>query len=242
MPAIFSLTGILQIFCLYHAYKHKRAYYWYLVILFLPVAGSLIYLAINFGTPDNIEKVSEKIRQTANPNYQVDALLREAKYADTLTNRIKLADAYAARQEYLQAITIYQSCLEGYNADDESTIEKLLVAYYFVEDYPQCVHWGDRLRGSPTFHKSESIIPYAWALYHTGDLDKAQSVFESFDVRFSHYTHRLELAKYYQETSRRPEAESLLQEIVEEITHMDHRERRMKREVLSEAKSLLKRL
>ena len=34
---------ILQVFCLYHAYKNKSENWWYFLILMFPLIGSLIY-------------------------------------------------------------------------------------------------------------------------------------------------------------------------------------------------------
>lgn len=238
MSRLYPLILILQGYCLYHAYKNKKEYYWYLLVLFLPVIGSLIYLFTNFGTQANLDTVSETIRGAVNSNYEVDRLLKEAKYSDTIANKIRLADSYASKQKYHQAIALYESCLEGFNADDLKTKEKLMVAKYFVDDYQGVLELGDTLNENPSFRNSESRIVYAWSLSFLGDYEKAEEVFKAMDVRFSNYVHRSEFAKFLMEQNRTFEAKELLSELEEEIAHMDAGEQRQKKAIRKEINNL----
>ncbi len=235
-----SIILIVQLFCMYHAFKHRREYYWYLLILFLPFLGSVIYLYVHFATRQNIDTVKSTIQTTVNSNFEIDQLLKESKYADTITNRIKLADAYASKTKYLQAIALYDSCLEGYNKDDHKTREKLMVARYFVGDYSEVIKHGNLLKDDVAFKKSESRIVYAWSLSADGQNEKAETEFQDMDVRFGNYVHRTEYAKYLIEQQRPKESKELLLSLKDELAHMDNHERRQKKDIAKEIDKVLK--
>lgn len=240
MSRLYPLVLILQGYCIYHAYKHQKEYYWYLIVVFLPILGSLAYLYVNFGSRVNIDSVTESIKEVVNSDYEVEKLLKEAKYSDTIANRIKLADSYASKGKYLPAISLYESCLVGYNADDLKTSEKLMVAKYFMNDYQGVVEHGDKLNELPSFRNSESRIVYAWSLAHIGNSEKAEEVFKAMNANFSNYVHRAEYAKFMIENNRSHEAREMLLQLEDEIVHMETGEQRQKREIRKEIKNLLR--
>ena len=240
MTGFYPLIFILQGYCIYHAYKNQVGFHWYLIVLFLPIIGSLAYLYVNFGSEANIETVSEKIKGVVNNNYEVEKLIKDSKYTDTIANKIRLADTYASKQKYLQAISLYESCLEGFNSDDLITKEKLMVAKYFIEDYDSVQKLGDTLNDNPLFKNSESRIVYAWSLYFLGHKEKAEEVFKAMDVRFSNYVHRSEYAKFLVEEKRSYEAVELLTELEDEISHMEAGEQRQKKPIRTEINNLLR--
>lgn len=240
MFRFYPLVLILQGYCLYHAYTQQKGYHWYLIIMFLPVIGSLIYLYDNFYSQANVDTVSEKIKGVVNPNHDVEKLLKESKYSDTIANRIKLADSYASRQKYLQAISLYESCLQGFNADDIKTKEKLMVAKYFIDDYEGVLNLGDSLNDNPSFKKSESRIVYAWSLHFLNHSEKAETVFKDMDIRFGNYMHRSEYAKFLIDRQKSFEAKELLESLEDEISHMDKVEQRQKKEIRREINGLLR--
>jgi len=238
----YTIIMIIQAFCLYHIFKNKKESYWYLVVIFLPFLGSLLYLFQEFGSRNNIEKVSETIKGSINKNYHYEQLLKEAKFTDTFTNRIKLGDHHASREEYDQAIALYESCLQGFNKDDVKTIEKLMVAKYYVDDFSAVIELGKKLEKDKTFKNSESRIVYAWALYQDDSLDQSEAVFKDMDVRFGNYLHRIEYARFLEAERREGEAKALLLSLKEEIDHMETNEKRQKKPIAKEINTFLKRI
>ena len=234
------LIILLQVYCIYHAYKNQKAFYWYLIILVFPVIGSLGYLFIHFESRENFESMGEKIKGMVNEEYEVEKLIKESKYSDTITNRIKLADKYASKQRFHEAIALYESCLKGYNADDIQNKEKLMVSKFYIHDYEGVIETGNSLNNEPLFRNSESRIVYAWSLHLLDRNEEAEAVFKDMDVRFSNYVHRSEYAKFLIENSRSLDARDLLSELEDEIAHMDPSEQRQKREIRKEIVSLLK--
>jgi hypothetical protein len=242
MNNLYPIVFILQGYCVYHAYQNQKEYHWYLIILFLPIIGSLIYLYINFGSKLNLDNVGESIKGVVNNNYEVDKLINESKYSDTISNRIKLADTYASKSNYKAAISLYESCLQGFNSDDLKTKEKLLVAKYFTEDYDGVLELGDTLNDLPIFKNSESRIVYAWSLAFRNNLEKAEEVFKGMVANFSNYVHRYEYAKFLIEQKRSFEAKEMLLELEDEISHMESGEQSRKKPIRTEINNLLRSL
>lgn len=241
MIRIYSLIGIAQIFCLYHAFTKKKEMYWYFIIIFLPMIGTLAYLYVHFFTKSTISNVTdtiESIKGKMDKNYEIEKLLNQAKYTDTISNKIRLADAYASKQQYGQAIALYNSCLKGYNADDLPTLEKLMVAYYFSDDFENTIKIGNQLNTNPLFKNSESRITYAWSLYFDGQEEKAEEVFKAMDIRYGNYVHRTEFAKFLIDLGRAKEALGILQTLEEEIDGMDRPEKRQKSQISADLKKL----
>jgi len=240
MRNLIPLLFVLQGYCIYHAYKNQKGYLWLMVILFIPILGALTYIFSNFGKSVNLEEVGESIKEAMDSDYDVEKLLKESKYSDTIANRIKLADSYASRRQYGQAIALYESCLQGFNADDLMTKEKLMVAKYFSDDYEGVKVLGDSLNEQYAFRNSESRIVYAWSLHYLGLTEQADTVFKEMDVRFSNYVHRSEYAKFLIEENRIHEARELLIGLQDEISHMESGEQRQKRDIRKEITNILK--
>ncbi|EPR74948.1 putative membrane protein [Winogradskyella psychrotolerans RS-3] len=64
---MYYLLIIVQVFCLYHAYKNRKPYYWYFLIFFIPAIGSLIYIITQIYNKSDAEKIQEEITTVLNP-------------------------------------------------------------------------------------------------------------------------------------------------------------------------------
>jgi len=191
-PLILAIQG----FCLYHAYQNQLSKNWYFVILFFPFIGSIFYLYNQFYSEDKLWDLAENVKGMVNKDYQVEKLLKEAKYADTITNKTRLGEEFFKRKQYQQAISLFESCLVGFNADDTGLIEKVMKSHFQLKNYEQVIQFGDRIKDTIEFKKGDSRILYAWSLHHTGQSVTAQSVFKTYDYQFSNFPHRIEYARY----------------------------------------------
>ncbi len=242
MGGFYTIVILVQGFCLYHAFKNQKEFYWYILIFLLPVLGCFIYLLVHFYSPKTIMEAGEKIKHTVSMGYEIDSLMKEAKFADTVSNRIKLADAYASKGDYQEAIALYDSSLKGFNKDDTLTQEKLLVAKYFMQDYEGAIDVGKKLFNNHTYNHSESKIAYAWSHYYLGMNDKAEKLFQEMDIAFTHYTHRLDFAEFLFSSNQPQKAKDLLLKMKDEIEHMDPYERRLKSSIYTKIKEMIKSL
>lgn len=231
MFGFFPLSIILQAFCIYHAYTNKADQKWFFIIIFLPLIGSGLYLYHHFYNRQNITKVSEGFKEVVNTNYSVQKLEKEVKFSDTITNKTNLADKYLELGRYQEAADLYESCLEGFNADNADLLRRLVKVHYLLENYGKSVAYGHQVNGNKTFSKSKEKIAYAWSLFYENEEEKAEKVFSEMDSTFTNYPHRMEFAKFLNESGKREDALSKLEELMDEYDHMEAREKRQNRAV-----------
>lgn len=229
---------LLQAFCLYHAYKNNTQQMWYWIIIFFPVGGCLIYLYNSFYNRNNIRNLAEGIKGVVNSNYRIEQLEKELRFADTVTNKTRLADAYVAIGRYQDAVGLYSDCLKGFMADDPALRMKFLQACYFIQDYESTVQCGMQLETEKTFRNAEERIAYAWALYRQGNVDQARLTFEDMDRSFTNYTHRLEYCKFLLEIKESDRSKEKLAELLSEFEYMNSMERKLKRNIMKDIRSL----
>lgn len=229
---------LLQAFCLYHAYRQNNLQRWLWLIVFIPVIGCLIYLYDSFGTRINVGDVQEGMKAAMDSNYKTSKLEKEIKYAPTVKNKVRLADAYMGNNRVQEAMDLYKSCLNGLFASDTDLIRKLVKASYLVKDYAAAVQYGQQLKDEKIFRNSDERVAFSWSLYFLGQIADAENNFKDMDAQFSNFPHRFEYAKFLLDNQRPAEAKAKLEELLDEIEHMDAFEQRQKRPIQRNIKQL----
>ncbi|MBL4755785.1 MAG: hypothetical protein JKY52_19605, partial [Flavobacteriales bacterium] len=206
MVRLIPFVIILQVVCLYHAYTNHAAQKWYWFILFFPFLGSLFYLYHHFYSRQNIDNLAEGLKSTVSTNYHIEKLEKQVKFADTVTHKSSLADAYAELGRHREAVELYLSCLEGFNEDDPDILLKLVEVNYRMKEFEKAVSYGDLLAHDLTFSKSEVKASYAWALFETKKRDLAEKAFEEMDIQFTNYPQRLKYCQFLHRTGQAKDA------------------------------------
>lgn len=243
MIRFYSPILILQGFCLYHAYRNSKDWTWIMIILFLPLVGSLIYLYKHFYSRRKIENISEGIKTSFVSNYKIDKLEKELKYSDTVFNKTQLADAHFENNNIERAAELYQSCLESsIHKSDTELLLKVMKTSYMLKDYKTVIKHGKTISKLKEFQNTEEKIALAWSYHYEGDKEMAEKTFQEMDVRFSNYLHRVEYSKFLNETLKKDEGIAILEELLDEIDSMDPQERRQKKDIYRSIKSFYKQL
>src|SRR5215213_10721606 len=98
MP-VFAVIVLLQITCAVHCVRHRSNNLWLMVIIFLPVAGSLAYIAFEvlpqFAGHRQVRRVKAAAARAIDPERDLRAAREGLETADTAANRIALGDAYS---------------------------------------------------------------------------------------------------------------------------------------------------
>lgn len=238
MFGVFPLVLVLEIFCLYHAYKNNTEQRWFWVIILLPLIGSIIYLYYHFFNRNTIEDLEENITKVVNNNYEIERLEKEVTFSPTVKNKLLLAEECIKHANYDRAIELLESSNKGTYADDPEILMQLVKANYLKRNYEAAVKYGALLETDFDFKKSEERIAYAWALFNTNEHRKAEAVFQDMDHQFSNYKHRLEYANFLIQENRQPEAKSLLAHLIYEIDNMDRAEQKSKKSIYGSIKQL----
>ena len=236
----FYLIVALQSYCIYHAFKNKKPYYWYFLVFFIPVLGSIIYIITQVYNRNNAEKIQDEITSLVNPSGKIKLLENKLEFSDTYTNRIELADAYVHNMDMSNAIVNYKKTLEDTVQDDFYARQQLVLCYFQLKDYLGVLEHAEAMRSKSEFKGSKQQFCYGLALKALGRLDEAEVQLKQIDRPYSNYAERLELAKLYLETDRPTEGEDLLNEIYAESQNMTKPNRSLYRATIAEVEKLLK--
>ena len=239
MYGFYTPILLFQAYCVYHAYRNNAEQRWYWLILFFPLIGCIIYLVYNINANnDTVKDLKENIKEVVVSNYRLEQLEKAFQFSDNIANKINLADAYVDVARYKEAITLYESCLQGFMLDDPGLRMKLLGAHYLNGDYDLVVKYGYDLESEKSFKNAEERVAFAWALFHTGKVEESERIFSGMDATFTNYFHRVEYSKFLLKTEKKDSAKEKLTELVAEFDEMQSSEKRLKRNVLREIREL----
>lgn len=241
MSISYILVLGLQGFCIYHAIKNRKEYYWFFVIMFLPVIGGLVYLFTQVFQKKDIHSVQNELVKVINPTKKVNDLRQQVAFSDTFQNRVNLADALYEIGDYSSGITELETALNGtYN--DVATLKKLIEGYSQLDDHEKVVFYAEMIKDRPDFQKSRSQFLYGLSLKEQGQFDLAEKHLRPIDQRYSNYRERFVLAQFLIDRDKKEEAKELLAEIISESEHMSKPNRHQYRQVIYDVKELIKQI
>ena len=112
MPLLFFATIALQVACAVHCARTGRSGTWVMIILFLPVVGSLAYVVMEVlpgsGVTQTAGKAKAKVAAKLDPDKPIRLAREGLETADTAANRVALANALAERGLWDEAIPHYE--------------------------------------------------------------------------------------------------------------------------------------
>ncbi|WP_103071961.1 tetratricopeptide repeat protein [Aquimarina sediminis] len=234
----YFLIIALQGFCVYHAIKNKNNYYWFFVIMLLPILGSIIYLVTQVFSKKDLDLVQNEIVSVINPTKKVQDLRKQLDFADTFQNRVYLADALVEIKDYTNAIQEYEIAING-NYTDIGVVKKLIGGYYQLEDYEKVIFCAEKIQDKLDFKGSRSQFLHGLSLEKIGAVEKAEEHLRQIDQRYSNYEERYILAKFLIEKGKIEDAKEILSEILAKSQHMSKPNRSKYRSVVNEAQKLV---
>ncbi len=233
---------IIQIICLYHAYKNNNQQKWYWLIIFFPVGGCLIYAYDNFYSRNKLQSISEIAKNLVDSNRKIELLKREVMFNGSVTNKLNLGDAYMSVKSYADAVNMYETCLEGFRSDDPIIQMKLLSAHYQLANYKEVIGLGEKLSSDNDFKNSEERIALGWSYFFENDHSSAEVLFKDLNRTFTNYRHRVEFVKILLKLGKPEEAKELIAQLLMEFELHKGNERSSSRSLVKEAKELASQL
>jgi len=235
---LYTPVLLLQLFCLYHAYKNNIEQKWYWLIIFFPLGGGLIYLYTHFYNRATIETITENVKGIVITDYRIEQLEKEMHFSDSVKTKTALADEYVRAGRYKDAIDLYTDCAQGFMSDDISLLMKLTQTHFLHTDYEATIAYGRKLESEKTFKNADERASYAWALHHTGKTDQAEAIFKDMDSSFANYIPRMEYCKFLVALHRPDESKTILTALLAEFDQMKSPERRLQKNIFAEIKEL----
>lgn len=236
----YYLILALQGYCIYHLIKNRNSYYWIFLILFIPVIGSIIYIATQVFNKNDVDKIQSELTTIINPTKKITDLEARLQFSETFQNRVNLADAYYENKDFASATKHYQASLKDNFQNDFYVVKQVVSSYFELNDYENVLLYSEKVKNNPEFENSVSQFLYGLALDKVGRTDKAEIELRKIDTRYSNYNERLILAEFLLEKGKKDDAKEILQEISIESQHMNKDNKRIYRETITQVEKLLK--
>ena len=234
MPIII-LTGVLDIVCIVHAIKTGRYYPWIMVILGLPVIGSVIYILLELG-PDMMttrqgNAVKRGFQNVTNPNKDFKARMREVEMVGSADAKRGLAEEYAHRGMYPDAIELYRSALTGMHKDDPVLLFGLARTQFASGDGFGAQATLDSLQtANPGWVSNDAHLLYARALEAQGKHTEALAEYKTLIRSFPGEEARCRYALLLRLTGATEDARVVFQEILKLLDGAPRHYRREQKE------------
>jgi hypothetical protein len=215
-----SIPFILQVLLIIHVVRNGRDRIWIFVLIFLPVAGGIAYLAVEV-IPDivrgrAVRTAATSVSNIVAPDRRLRELEEQVKYSPTVANRSALADELFARGRYQEALDLYEGCLTGPFDQDETIILRLARAYFARGQLEEALATLDRLKAGPSEPaRADYALIRARALEGLRQRDEAEKSYrEAAAVGFG-LEHRYRLAAFLNATGRTEEAGRIYDDILD---------------------------
>lgn len=226
-----------QAFCLFHVYKSRNEYFWYIIIFFIPVIGGLFYIFTQVITKRNLTQLYNQITAFLDPSKKIRDLEKQLAFSDTFQNKINLADAHFEDKNFKKAIIYYEKALVGKFKNDPNTLNKILYCSFKEEQYEKVLACASKINIDTYFRNSIGI--YAVALEKCNYFDEAEIQFRKTDKRYCNYPERLEFSHFFIRRGKKDSAQIILKEIISEIENMTEINKRKYALIYKESNKLM---
>ncbi len=173
MP-FFLLSILIQACLVIHILKTGRPTIWIWVVVLLPMAGTLAYLVMEI-IPDlmgtrTARRAVHNISRTLDPDKDLRRASFDLERADTIHNKMKLADEFLEREQFAEAKSLYENCLRGVHATDPLLMAGLAKAEFGLGEFEKTKSVLDKLiETNPDFKNEDCHLLYARSLDILGD-------------------------------------------------------------------------
>ena len=218
MPFI-GLSLILQIACAIHVVKTQREIYWIYIIMFIPGIGIGIYFVTQIlpelGQSRGVHQAKNSLIKAIDPQRELRNKKQQLELANTLENKLKLADECLEAGMYDDAIGLYQKCLTGVGEGDADTMVKLASAYFHNKQYEKCMATLDEtIKLNPNYKSTDGHLLYARCLEKLEKKDEALAEYEVVSENYPGEEGRIRYAQLLLQMNQADKAKEVFNEVI----------------------------
>ncbi len=240
MNPIYIVHVLIQILLIVHCIRTGRNTIWILVLLFLPLAGPLAYVAVEiipglFGHRATRRAV-RGMRQALNPGQQLRQLENEARVTGGVATRQRYAEELLRQNQPAQAVEVYKAALTGLYEHDPNLLRGLAEAQ-FAQGQPAAARatLDQLIAFNPGFKSPQGHLLYARALQAEGNTAKALEEFRALSQYYAGAEAPVRYAQLLRSSGQNDAAKKVLSELLETARVAPRHYRRAQREWLSTA-------
>lgn len=217
MPIVAVLIVLIQIGFAIHVVRTGRETFWIYIIAFLPLLGCAVYFFTqvlpDMGNNRTMRRASNQLLKALDPERELRKRKDELELADTVENRVRLADECIEAGFYKEAIELLKRCIQ--NGQDESDIYLKLAEAQFGANQPQaCVQTlNEVIVKHPQLRSHDGHLLYARALEAAGDPVRALEEYQALVTTFPGEEARWRYANLLMQQDQAGKARQVLEEI-----------------------------
>lgn len=231
---IYYLETAFMLWMLVDAMQRRAEYYWY-IIIFVPFGEWAYFFAIKI----HDYNIRWPFSSSGKPP-SVDKLRYKAKQNPCLANKLALAHALYAKDEFMEAMSIISQIRES-NPNDKEAIYGLALCKTSAEEYDDAAKLLEELIEIDSRYNNYAPLKDLTSIrWRQGQKEAAIDLLRKL-VRLScTISHRTLLAQYLVQTGENYEASEILSEVLEDYKQSPPHVKRINKSSIRQAKSLLK--
>jgi hypothetical protein len=244
MPAVI-VTLLLDLTLVYHAHKTGRLQPWAFIILGIPLLGALAYIVIVL-IPDwmgsaDAQNAKAALRKRLDPNKRLRELNDKLADADTIANRVALANECLNLGHYHEANEHFDAVLRRPMGEEPAYMLGKAKAQFGLNLFESTIAILDDLRARwPQFQSAEGHMIYARALEGAGRTQEALDEYQALSDYFPGAQARVRLGMLLMASGHTAEAREILSETLERLRRMPDYVRKAEAEWIALAERGLK--
>jgi hypothetical protein len=238
------ISIVIQAGLIVHVIRTGRNQLWIWVLLFLPLAGGVAYVAVEI-LPElfrsrTARRTARGLRKAMDPGADLRRYENEARVAGNVASRQRYAEELTRHARYDEAIAQYTQALTGLYEHDPNLMLGLAQAQFSKGEARAARTTLDELiRQNPTFRSPDGHLLYARALAAEGNVAKALEEYRALAPSYPGAEASVRFAQLLEAEGEPAEAQKVARELLEQARIAPGHYRRAQREWLEAARKLL---
>ena len=235
---------VIQVLLIIHVIRTGRNQLWIWVLLFLPLAGGIAYLAVEI-VPElfrgrTARRTARGLKKAMDPMADLRRYESETRVGANVASRQRYAEELVRHGRYDEAIAQYREALSGLYAHDPNLMLGLAQAQFGKDDaHGARVTLDELIRLNPDFRSPAGHLLYARALAAEGEVQRALEEYRVLAPSYPGAEASVRYAQLLHEQGQKVEAQRIARELLEQARIAPGHYRRAQRPWLEAAQRLL---
>lgn len=221
---VYLLILGLQVYCVVDVIRRGRSSLWIMALIFLPVASALAYFIVEIlpGLQHNrhVRIARQKVVEKLDPERELRAAQQALDIADTMANRLRVADALSELGRHAEALPFYQ---RGAGPHPDFRTGEKLARSLFLNDRPdEALTVIDALpKVTAQSDSDRAKLLRARVLEDLGKTDEALELYGDVMERIPGDEARCRYAALLLKGDRKAEARRVLEDVEHRMKYLD---------------------
>ena len=221
---LYVLIIAVQVAMIVDVIRNSRNSLWVMALMFLPVASAIAYLVIEvlprFRHNRHIRQAREAIVEKLDPERELRGARDALDVADTIANRMRVADALSALGRHQEALPLYRKSLGA--RPDFRTGEKFARSLYFNDLAQEALDALDQLPSvMGQSDRDRAALLRARVLEDLGRIDESAALYADVVQRMPGDEARCFYAALLVKLGRKGQAVLVLEEVEQRMKRLD---------------------